>query len=64
MTVYAGDPEEYITFVTTEAYHALSGWMEFRKESVKISPLKVGSCVTGGTPRKLYTTFCNYSKEA
>jgi hypothetical protein len=33
MTVYAGDPEEYFTFITPEAYRALSGWMEFRKES-------------------------------
>jgi hypothetical protein len=28
MTVYAGDPEEYFTFITPEAYHALSSWMK------------------------------------
>jgi hypothetical protein len=33
MIVYAGDPEEYYTFITPEAYHALTGWMKFRKDS-------------------------------
>lgn len=33
MTVYAGDPEEYFTFITPEAYHALSSWMKFRRDS-------------------------------
>jgi hypothetical protein len=30
MIVYGGDPEEYYTFVTFEAYHALKDWMDFR----------------------------------
>lgn len=31
--VYAGDDEEYISFVTPEAYFQLENWMEYRKES-------------------------------
>jgi integrase len=31
MIVYAGDPEEYFTFITPEAYQALASWMKFRK---------------------------------
>jgi hypothetical protein len=30
LTVYAGDPEEYYSFVTPEAYHAIKDWIEFR----------------------------------
>jgi hypothetical protein len=33
ITVYAGDPEEYYSFVTPEAYYALAGWMKFREDS-------------------------------
>lgn len=36
MTVYAGDPEQYFTFITSEAYQALSGSMNFRKDQAKI----------------------------
>ena len=28
--VYAGDPEQYFSFITSEAYHALSKWMNCR----------------------------------
>jgi hypothetical protein len=31
--VYAGDDEEYISFITPEAYFQLEKWMEYRKES-------------------------------
>jgi hypothetical protein len=33
MTVCAGDPEEYFTFITPEAYRELASWMKFRKDS-------------------------------
>jgi integrase len=39
LRVYAGDIEEYYTFITTEAYHALKEWMEFR--------LSYGEKITG-----------------
>lgn len=32
MTVYAGDPEQYTTFMTPEAFNALKEWMEFREQ--------------------------------
>ena len=30
--VYAGDDEEYFSFITPEAYHELEKWMEYSKE--------------------------------
>jgi hypothetical protein len=30
LTIYAGEPEEYYTFITPEAYNALLEWMNFR----------------------------------
>jgi hypothetical protein len=29
--IYAGEPEEYFTFITPEAYNALFDWMNYRK---------------------------------
>ena len=31
LVVYAGDEEEYFTFMTPEAYSSIKEWMEFRK---------------------------------
>ena len=31
--VYAGDDEEYFSFITAEAYHELQRWMHYRRES-------------------------------
>jgi integrase len=36
MIVYSGDPEEYFTFITPEAYFALSEWMKFREQSGEV----------------------------
>jgi integrase len=33
MIVYAGEDEEYFTFITLEAYHELQKWKEYRKQS-------------------------------
>ena len=33
ITIYAGDPEEYFTVISSEAYRALTNWMKFREES-------------------------------
>jgi hypothetical protein len=36
ITVYAGDTEEYYTFITSEAYEELSKWMKFRRDAGEI----------------------------
>jgi hypothetical protein len=36
--IYAGKPEEYFTFITPEAYNALSDWMNYRKSYEVITP--------------------------
>ena len=28
--VYAGEPEQYFSFITSEAYHALKNYMDFK----------------------------------
>ena len=30
LVIYADEPEEYYTFITPEAYYALTDWMDFR----------------------------------
>jgi hypothetical protein len=36
MIVYAGEPDEYFTFLSPEAYYTLKSWMEFRKNSGEV----------------------------
>jgi hypothetical protein len=31
--VYAGEEDQYFTFITPEAYYALEGWMHYRRDS-------------------------------
>jgi integrase len=33
MMVYTGEPDEYFTFISPEAYHALESWVEYRRVS-------------------------------
>ena len=42
MIVYAGESDEYFTFISPEAYYALKSWMEFRKLWREKLVLKVG----------------------
>lgn len=35
--IYAGDPEQYISFLTPEAFYELQKWMDFRKDSEEIT---------------------------
>jgi hypothetical protein len=39
MIVYAGEPQQYLTFITPEAYNALTAWIDFRNSyGEKITP--------------------------
>ena len=33
LVVYAEEPEQYITFITPEAYNALKEWLDYRKQN-------------------------------
>jgi integrase len=33
LIVYAGEPEQYTSFITPEAYNALQEWIDYRKEN-------------------------------
>ncbi|MGI0023358.1 MAG: hypothetical protein ACRD9Q_10925 [Nitrososphaeraceae archaeon] len=43
VTVYSGDDEEYISFITPEAYYELEKWMTFRKDSGEV--INENSCI-------------------
>jgi hypothetical protein len=36
LTVYPGDEEEYLTFMTPEAFHELERWINYRKEAGEV----------------------------
>jgi hypothetical protein len=36
LIVYAGEPEQYTSFITPEAYNALQEWIDYRKENGEI----------------------------
>src|SRR5215469_15691378 len=36
LTVYAGEPEQYTSFIRPEAYNALQEWINYRKENGEI----------------------------
>ena len=46
--VYAGDSEEYYSFITPEAYQALSEWMGFRSSYGERITGEAGLCATYG----------------
>ena len=50
--VYAGDDEEYFSFITSEAYSELKKWMAYRKESGEDIIIKVGSCAIYGIQKE------------
>jgi hypothetical protein len=40
LTVYAGEEDQYFTFITPEAFHHLEGWMQYRKELAYALPVE------------------------
>ena len=44
INVYAGEDDEYITFITPEAYLSLESWMKYRSNVENMSPKTVGLC--------------------
>ena len=43
-SVYAGDDDEYFTFITPEAYLSLESWMNIAADVENTSPKTVGLC--------------------
>jgi integrase len=55
LTVYKGEPEQYTTFITPEAYFALKQWLDFRQRS--------GERLSDSSPlmRNMWDTSCSAS---
>ena len=53
LVVYAGEGDEYFTFITPEAYHELEKWIEYRIHAGELSSKETGLCVISGIQRKV-----------
>jgi hypothetical protein len=66
VTVYAGEPEQYTTYLTPEAYSAVNQWIEFRASFGEIitgdSPLMRDLWQTTNTTQRLRLGLAAYPK--